>query len=206
MKIIKHRVNTIEQLMSTPKEYGVEIDVRYHANDLILSHDPFNHHSSEQTTLEKYLKFWSHSGPIILNLKSEGLEEECIQIMKFYDINNWFFLDLSMPYFVKFSAKTLNNQISNFSPNNLAVRFSDKEPIEYALSFSGKVSWVWLDLFDDFPLTQEIFIKLKKSAFKICVVSPELQNYPIDRTKSIIKKCKKFEIDAVCTKIPKFWD
>ena len=85
-----------------------------------------------------------------------------------FSIENWFFLDLSMPYFVKYSERANKNEISGFSSINLAVRFSDKEPIEYTLSFSGKVSWVWIDLFDKFPLTKDVFLKLKKAMFKLC--------------------------------------
>ena len=47
MIFINHRINTIQQLDSVPKKNGAEIDVRYHNNDLILHHDPFNHQNTE---------------------------------------------------------------------------------------------------------------------------------------------------------------
>ena len=46
-------------------------------------------------------------------------------------------LDLSMPYFVKYSMIAKNKLINNFTIDNLAVRFSDKEPIEYALVYKS---------------------------------------------------------------------
>ena len=42
MQIIHHRVNNISQLNQIPFNHGVEVDVRYHQDHLILNHDPFN--------------------------------------------------------------------------------------------------------------------------------------------------------------------
>ena len=41
MKYISHRVNTIDDLIKTPKEYGVERDLRDLGDRIILQHDPF---------------------------------------------------------------------------------------------------------------------------------------------------------------------
>ena len=40
MKIIKHRINSVNQLKSC-EYFGIELDLRYHKNDIILHHDPF---------------------------------------------------------------------------------------------------------------------------------------------------------------------
>ena len=40
MIIIKHRVNTIESLKKTSKEFGVEIDLRSNNKEIYLNHDP----------------------------------------------------------------------------------------------------------------------------------------------------------------------
>ena len=45
MKVIIHRVNNSSKLLSIPKKYGVEIDVRDYKNKLILNHDPFKNGS-----------------------------------------------------------------------------------------------------------------------------------------------------------------
>ena len=44
MIYINHCVNTVEQLKHIPIQNGVELDIRYHKDDLILHHDPFCHH------------------------------------------------------------------------------------------------------------------------------------------------------------------
>ena len=41
MILIKHRVNTIKELVRINPKYGVEIDVRSDQNKLLLNHDPF---------------------------------------------------------------------------------------------------------------------------------------------------------------------
>ena len=41
MKIYSHRRNSKEELISTPTNFGVEIDIRTDGNELILQHDPF---------------------------------------------------------------------------------------------------------------------------------------------------------------------
>ena len=205
MLIIHHRINRVKDLYPLPKRHGIEIDVRYHDNELILHHDPFNHRIGTNTKLKDLLSEWKNTGPIIVNLKSEGIEKACIEMMFNYKIENWFFLDMSMPFFVKYSDKAFKSQIVGFSKENLAVRFSDREPLEYALSFKGKVSWVWIDYFDEFPLNKKTFLLLKDANFKICLVSPELQPDPIFKTAQLVEMCSGFDIEAVCTKNPNFW-
>ena len=205
MIIIKHRVNSINELYGLSPKWGIEVDVRYHENELILHHDPFNHHVNNFERFENLLKVWKNTGPMILNIKSEGLENSCIELMQKYGVKNWFFLDMSMPYFVKYSNYNRKNEIPYFSSENLAVRFSDKEPIEYALSFSSKVRWVWVDCFESFPLNQTSHKKLINAKFKICLVSPELQTKAVVKIDEIRDKCKDLEIHAVCTKFPEFW-
>lgn len=201
---IHHRVNSIEGLMQTDSINGVEIDVRYHENELILHHDPFEHHIQKLTTLNEFAKNYKNKGPLILNLKTEGIEKKCIEIMNQYQIQNWFFLDMSPPFLVKFANFAENRSIANFSKDNLAIRFSEKEPIEYALSFVGTIGWVWVDCFNDLPLTLDHY-NILKDHFKICIVSPELQGHSTERIYEFKNKLKNMEINAVCSKRLDLW-
>ena len=205
MIFIHHRINTIQDLKDIPLMDGVEVDVRYHKNTLILHHDPFHHHEIYTDTLEIFLQNWNSKGPIVLNLKTEGIEKRCIELMAKYEVKNWFFLDMSMPILVKYSDKAKKKEFKYFSPDNLSVRFSDREPIEYALSFKGKASWVWVDYFSHFPLNEKNVFLLKNAGFKICLVSPEIQNNSIFNTNQIVDICSNLNIDAVCTKNPQAW-
>ena len=161
MEIIKHRINLREDLASLSDEYGAEIDIRYHNNELVLHHDPFNHHDDKDLlTLEEFLSNWQNNKTLIFNIKSEGIENKCIELANKYNIKKWFFLDLSMPYFVKYINILRLEKNKGFNRDNLAVRFSDEEPIEYCKNFLDEVSWVWIDYFHLHPLndiTYKIF-------------------------------------------------
>lgn len=206
MFLINHRINTINGLKAVPVENGIELDVRYHENDLILHHDPFGHHETPIQKFESLLEHWQHNGPMILNVKTEGIEHACIDLMNKYQIKKWFFLDLSMPMFVIYSHKAANNDITGFSPDNLAVRFSEAEPIEYALSFARRVKWAWVDCFTHMPLNRKNYEQLKNAGFKICLVSPELQKHSPSLIDDFRKQLCGLEIDAVCTKHPDKWE
>jgi hypothetical protein len=205
MIFINHRINNIKQLSNVPLSNGVEIDIRYHEDNLILHHDPYAHHRSEQTYFEDYLRNWQHKGPMILNIKSEGVEKDCIDLMRKYSISNWFFLDLSMPYFTIYAEKALTGEINGFGPKNLAVRYSEREPLEYALAFAGKADWVWVDCFTRLPLDKAISARLRAAGFKICLVSPELQKHDLDRIHEFRDQILGWNADAVCTKRPDLW-
>lgn len=207
MELIAHRINTLSLLESLDQEYGAEIDIRYHEDQLVLTHDPFQHHKQKLITLKEFLERWTRNRTLILNVKSEGIERECINLMNEYKVKKWFFLDLSMPFFVKYSKYAKERSISGFSSANLAVRFSDKEPIEYALNFKNQAEWVWVDWFDSIALTQRNFQMLKENNFKICLVSPELQAKDLNEIEEYKQylKSKLLYVDAVCTKRPDLW-
>jgi len=204
---IVHRVNKVEKLKGLASQFGAEIDVRYHNNDLILQHDPFRHHEDPNIEhLQEFLDAFSLKGPLILNVKTEGIEEECIRLMNQSSIKNWFFLDLSMPYFVKYAIEAQSRRRKDFTPENLATRFSEFEPLEYALSFSGKAHWVWVDCFSKYPLDEKSYQTLKAAGFKLCLVSPELQGHPVSKIPEFQSPLVGMKIDAVCTKRPDLWD
>ena len=205
MMYINHRINTVEELKTVPLQNGIELDIRYHNNSLILHHEPFHHHEHHPEMFENLLKQWNHKGPIILNIKTEGIEAACIDLMNNYHIQHWFFLDLSLPSLVKHAQYAVGNKIKGFSTANLAVRFSEYEPIEHALAFAGKAQWVWIDCFTHLSINQEIYKKLKDSGYKICLVSPELQKHPINQIEVFKNQIKELDIDAVCTKYPNLW-
>ncbi|HVE44350.1 MAG TPA: hypothetical protein VNC84_04360 [Gammaproteobacteria bacterium] len=208
MQIIQHRINTTAQYENVPHAYGIELDIRYDQNNLILHHDPFGHH--EHPLPEKFvdlLSVWKNDGTMILNVKTEGIEKRCIALMQAHKIKDWFFLDLSMPYFAMYAEEAFARSIAGFSPDNLAVRFSEREPLAYALSFAAKARWIWVDCFTQMPLTQKNFKAIKEAGFKICLVAPELQHHPLERTQefqAILQK-EKVQLDAVCTKYPEQW-
>ena len=190
MLFITHRINTISDLLEKDFYDGIEIDLRYHKDEIILNHDPFEKGEKFENFLKEFrLNF------IILNVKSEGIEEEVLRLIKKYNISDYFFLDSSIPSMIKHIKKGWSK---------FAVRFSEFEPIELASRFSDKVDWVWVDCFNCLPLDEKSYYELKKY-FKICLVSPELQGHPLSLIEDFKKQIKDFKIDAVCTKRPDLW-
>lgn len=187
---IAHRINTIEQLQNTPIEYGVELDLRPDGDRILIHHDPF----SGGEDFEEWLKHYRHSF-IILNTKAEGMEQRLIDLMDKHKIGDYFFLDLSLPFMIKYIRKGVSK---------MAVRFSEYEPLDFVMKFAGKVEWVWVDCFNDLPLNSENYEVLKKH-FKFCIVSPELQGYDVSRIAEFKTLLSNMEIDAVCTKKPELW-
>jgi hypothetical protein len=177
MLYIAHRINTIEELKTIPLEWGVEIDLRDHNDDIVLQHDPY---ISIITRFEDWLKEYNHS-LIILNIKSEGIEYRILDLLKKYNITSYFFLDSSIPMIIK---------LINKGENNIAIRYSEYEPKELYDNFRGKCKWLWVDCFTYYPSIDEEI----KSNYKICIVGPSLQGH----SWNINEEWKKN--DAVCDK------
>lgn len=194
MLIIHHRRNTVDLISSTNRKYGVEIDIRSSDNELIIHHDPYQ----KGALLKDWLKHYRHMG-LILNIKEEGLEDRCMELMDIFCIDNYFFLDQSFPFLMKTIGA---------GNNRCAVRISEYEPIELVMNLKGHCKWVWVDYFSKFPLSNVELKQLKQVGYNICIVSPELQCH----SDSIVVQLRKYladqklTIDAVCTKKPHLWE
>ena len=188
-EFIAHRINTIDELRLLDKTLGVEIDIRSWNGDLVLVHDPLIRSS---VRFEDYLSEYKQNGTLILNIKEEMLEYRIIELLKEYNITNYFFLDSSFP---------MINKLSSIGEHNVALRFSEYEGMDTLISMSGRVKWVWVDCFSKLPLDKNIFNTIRRLDYKLCLVSPELQGREED-----ILAYREFLIrenivfDAVCTK------
>lgn len=187
---IAHRINTFKQLSEVPLQYGIELDLRPNGDKIIIHHDAFQ----DGEDFEEYLKHYKHA-LIILNTKAEGMEERILSLMEKHQVKNYFFLDLSLPFLIKYMKRGVKD---------IAIRFSEYEPLDFVMGFAGKINWVWVDCFNDLPLTPENYELLKKH-FKLCLVSPELQGYDVSRISEFKNKLTGMDIDAVCTKRPDLW-
>jgi hypothetical protein len=141
---------------------------------------------------------WIHEyrhGTLILNVKEEGLEARLLAIMQERGIEDFFFLDQSFPFLVK-TAKQ--------GESRSAVRVSEFEAVDTALSLAGSIRWVWVDCFTHFPLDEPSVRRLQAGGFSLCLVSPELQGR-FDEAE-ILDIRRRFAAwglvpDAVCTKL-----
>jgi hypothetical protein len=195
MKLIAHRRNTLNELIATPTKYGIEVDIRSYGDKLVIHHDPF----LEGESFEAWLAAYQH-GTLILNVKEEGLEAILIKLMKSHGIVDYFFLDQSFPFLIKWSKS---------GERRCAVRVSEFETIETALTLAGKVDWIWVDCFTEFPLSQQDAQRLKNAGFKLCLVSPELQGRNAETEIPQLARLlaeRSIKAEAVCTKRPDLWE
>src|SRR3989344_4808715 len=137
--IVAHRINKISELTNVPSRYGVEIDVRHDkaTDSLYLSHD-IGQPGLTYDSLDEYLKHFNHRF-VIFNIKEAGIEERCIALAAQFGIPraNYFLLDVEFPYLYRASRQDKIRE--------LAARYSEAEPIEFAEAQRGFVDWVWID-------------------------------------------------------------
>ena len=188
MHFIAHRINTIKNLLNTPLEYGVEVDLRDFGKKIILQHDPFK----DGESFEEYLKNYNH-GTMILNIKSEGIETKVLKLLRQYNVKSYFFLDCSFP---------MINFLSSKGERNIALRFSEFEGVDTISLMSKKIDWIWVDCFSRLPITAQNYKLLKDHKYKLCLVSPELQDQDLklETYKNYLQK-EGIIFDAICTKL-----
>jgi hypothetical protein len=190
---IAHRRNTRQELIDTPTNLGIEVDIRSFGSELVVHHEPFVRGES----FEHWLEAFQHQ-TLILNTKEEGLEERLILLMAKHGMEDFFFLDQSFPFLVR-TART--------GESRCAVRVSEYESIDTALSLKGLIDWVWVDCFSRFPLNGEQARQLQDAGLKLCLVSPELQGRDLAEIGEMRAQLAEHEIqaEAVCTKKPELW-
>jgi hypothetical protein len=183
-----HRINTINELKKIDTKFGIEIDLRDDINgEIHMEHEPFIIGESFET----FLQYYCHRF-IILNIKSERIEYKVLELLQKYNIVDYFFLDSSFP---------MIHKLSNEGEKNIAIRFSEYESIESVLLMKYKVQWVWVDCFTENPLTTEKYKILKEAGFKLCFVSPELQQQPDKIEKyNLYFQNNNIKFDMICAK------
>lgn len=189
MQIVAHRVNTLTELSKVPSHLGIEFDVRESPLGPLVTHDPWK----DGVELRSFLQHCNHAFYIV-NIKSEGIEFDVVDLLHSHTIEPFFLLDCSFPMIVR---------LANRGERRLAIRVSEYESIETALAMAGKVDWVWVDVFTRIPVTPAECQTLRDAGFKMCLVSPELQGRPDDVV--AYRDAIGTEMDMVCTKVPSTW-
>jgi hypothetical protein len=184
MIVCRHRVNTLDPADSS---LGIEFDVREGPGGTILvTHDPW----TSGPELATFLAAQRHTFYIV-NIKCEGIEYEVLRLLKDANIENFFLLDCSFPMIHKLSLK---------GETRLALRFSEYEEFR---RMQGRAQWVWIDVFSRVPLGPKDCDELHALGYKLCLVSPELQQQP--EKLETYKQLLEGHLDMVCTKFPEKW-
>ena len=163
--LVIHRVNTVERLQSIPKRYGAEIDIRANGSKLYLHHDPF----VPGEELDRFLDAYAGRGLLVLNVKEAGIESEILKQVRERDIPDYFLLDVEFPYLYRASRQ---------GERNIAVRYSEDEPISLVEAYRDRLDWVWIDTNTQLPLDEASAVKLQ--GIKTCLVCPERWGRPQD--------------------------
>jgi hypothetical protein len=184
MLLIEHRANDPASLKSIPHERGIEIDLRDYDGDIRLVHDPLQTGPS----FEELLRNYSHR-LLVLNLKCDGIEEPVLRLLSKYKVEDFFFLDLAPPQFIRLLRR---------GETRWAVRVSEYETVGAALTFRGKAQWCWVDTFEGSP-TPPRSIQVLREAFQVALVSPELHGYGKAAIRPFQEKLQGVAFDAVCS-------
>lgn len=209
IKLIAHRMNSLEQLKRCSQNFGVEIDIRNHGSELIVTHDPFDLNGPK---LQDWLVAYRHNF-LIVNVKEEGLEVPILSLLETNNVKDYFILDETLPYMRKFALSGLEN---------FAVRYSEIESVETAINlqielqkYERNIAWVWCDTFNGLPPSEVDIQALRDVGIKICQVSPELHfvdnpsvwEYKINNFHQRLTQCDSTVVwpDMICTKCPEIW-
>jgi hypothetical protein len=183
-------------MINCSPHHGVEVDIRSCGEQLIIHHDAFAAGGDFEEWLSAY-----HHGTLILNVKEEGLEARLLALMRARGISDFFFLDQSFPFLIK---------TTRAGETRCAVRVSEFESIDTALSLSRMADWVWVDCFNPgLWLNGADARRLQAAGFRLCLVSPELQGRTgadeLNKVKIRLHD-ENIAMDAVCTKVPAQWE
>ena len=189
---IAHRVNHLDETVAAEvfgATDGIEFDIRDTGGDIVVQHDPF----LGGQLFTDFLKFCPSNKFYIVNVKSEGIERRAIADLEAHGIMQFFLLDCSIPMMVRLGKE---------GERRLAVRFSEYESLATVGVMASFVSWVWVDVFTQLPLTNAIETSIRNHGLKLCLVSPELQGQQdkIVDYKTLLAK-RGVTIDAVCSKL-----
>lgn len=201
MKILSHRgywqskekQNTLEAFSSSfSRGMGIETDLRDYLGQIIISHDlPKSKPISFEDLLLNYISIGDNSVALALNIKSDGLQTHIYDLLKKYQIENYFVFDMSIPDTLGYMKQELK----------FFVRQSEfeKDPVFYE-----KSSGIWLDCFESEWYSNELIKSHLDNSKKVAIVSPELHKRNHIDFWNKLKMCNlaKSENILLCTDFP----
>ncbi len=145
--------------------FGLETDIRDYQGDLVISHD-----IPVPTSLpfEDFLQIHRDIGPhlpLAINIKADGLQVLIMDLLKKYQVSNYFTFDMSVPDMLGY----LKADINVFS------RQSEYEPDPACY---GQAEGIWLDGFHGEWWSGQVIQEHLDHHKKVCIVSPELHRRP----------------------------
>ena len=170
MIILSHRgywkeINEKNTIISFERSFslgfGTETDIRDYKDELVISHDIANEHCISVENFLKIYNNYDNTLPLALNIKADGLQIKLAELLKKYNIKNYFVFDMSVPDGLGYLKQKLK----------VFTRESEYERIP---SYYDNACGIWLDEFNGHWITKEIINNHIKNHKKICIVSPDL--------------------------------
>jgi hypothetical protein len=228
--IIVHRRNRTEQLTNLPAGCWVEVDVDFHDDQPVLSHDPVGPNGAELLDTFILRAILRGVAGFIFDCKRENIELLIKPLLAAHNVANYFFLN----------EMEIQGDIflERESGHRTAVRIWKYHGaaglIRYAADMKAArqnyPQWAWIDCWQrGLPLDiKKAFVPVSKAdvkslndaGIKLCLCSPELYAHSYDKTyakdemqalyRGVVNYRKTLAdggitIDAVCTKFPKLW-
>lgn len=189
----KNKLVAFERSFS--KGFGTETDIRDFNGRLVISHDiPTPESISFDEFLKTYCRYRPESNPpLALNVKADGLQSEVKKYLTQYNIDNYFFFDMSIPDMLGYLKEKLTTfaRISEYERENSLFEY---------------VQGVWLDGFAESIVDEKMIQDFIKRGKRVCMVSPELHRRPHlpvwEQYKSFQKELLKSDQLILCTDIP----
>ena len=147
--------------------FGVETDIRDHKGELVVSHDMPDDDSMLLCSFFSLYSKYGNNLPLALNIKSDGLQGKLKNLLKEYNITNYFVFDTSIPDGLSY----LNEKM---------VYFARQSEYEVIPSLYDKSDGIWLDGFKENWITVDTIRGHLLNKKNICIVSPELHGRPFD--------------------------
>lgn len=185
MEILAHRglweskeeKNTMNAFIKAfDRGFGIETDIRDYKGKLIISHDMGTESS---IILEELFDVYSHLSnkyTLALNTKADGIQDDVLKLLTDYEIDKYFFFDMSVPEMVVYWKKGLH----------FFTRHSD---IESQCVLYEHADGVWIDsFFSENWFSGQIVnphINYKK---KIGLISAEIHGFDNRSMWNILKK------------------
>ena len=188
---IAHRVSNITQILSLPKDWGLEFDVHAYKDRLVVNHDAFQ----SGCFIEDFI-IHASGRFLAVNVKEEGIENKIINTLSSMNFKDYFLFDVNFPQVVRLSEE---------HSENLALRVSQLEKLDFK-KCRKYASYLWIDTFDGtFWPSKDFLAELKSLSYKLCFVSPELHRPPLGDANKYLENLLNYQNlldneDFICTK------
>lgn len=141
--------------------FGTETDIRDYCGELVISHDIADENSINIKEFFEIYNKYDNALPLALNIKADGLQIKLKELLKEYEIHNYFVFDMSVPDGLGYLKHNMNV-------------FTRHSEYERNPSYYEAAVGVWLDEFHEHWIDKDVIQRHLDNDKKICIVSPDL--------------------------------